>query len=521
MLFASTSDAAMLAERIERLRVEDQARRSRFANRHLLLTDDYAHLVQAEVRRIFADPTRADRVSTMADTTLNVFKYWSDELFRFTGAKRDFLRDGQPDPVYRQILERFEFDIVGQEYTTAIGAENDALVQILPGLVDDLGTVGMPRVRVFRPHECSVIHWDSDPSQPRVVTYEIERTGGGRATVVWTDTEHYIVGPKGEYELPRLPNGETGDGTNPLGRLPFVAAHKGMRPDRFWDDSTGEDIILFTLQFLASWAALDFLCHTQSFKQLAAINVPADWEPPAKMGPGTLWVVTASPGAQPARFEAVDVNSDPTSIRKKLESQLKMKCASLGLNAEALLENTGQAPPSGLARYVERQTLLERRKKIRPFQVEAEFAIADLYRAMWNWNHEDKIAEDAEFACELIEETVVLSPMEIEDVEAKRLGNIAKQRELGLKTETEQIAESRGISLDEAAKLADTLKAKPTIYAYDQENGVLTLDEVRASKGLGAHPNRELGALTVPEIRAKYPAMFGAGGTASAPAAQE
>lgn len=46
------------------------------------------------------------------------------------------------------------------------------------------------------------------------------------------------------------------------------------------------------------------------------------------------------------------------------------------------------------------------------------------------------------------------------------------------------------------------------IFAHDQENGVLTIDEIRRTKGLGPHPNRAFGPLTIPELKAKFPELF-------------
>lgn len=59
-----------------------------------------------------------------------------------------------------------------------------------------------------------------------------------------------------------------------------------------------------------------------------------------------------------------------------------------------------------------------------------------------------------------------------------------------------------------AAEPDDETIATGTIFAYDQENAVLTIDEIRGTKNLPPHPNREFGPLTVPELKAKHPEMF-------------
>ena len=47
---------------------------------------------------------------------------------------------------------------------------------------------------------------------------------------------------------------------------------------------------------------------------------------------------------------------------------------------------------------------------------------------------------------------------------------------------------------------------RPEIFAYDQDSALATIDELRAAKGMGPHPRREIGMLTVPEFKAELEA---------------
>ena len=82
----------------------------------------------------------------------------------------------------------------------------------------------------------------------------------------------------------------------------------------------------------------------------------------------------------------------------------------------------------------------------------------------------------------------------------------------------EVAAEATTGSVDGTAS-ADGAKKDVTIFMYDQDNAIVTIDEIRGLKGLGPHPNREFGPLTVPQLRAKFPDIFPPGSTPGAPAA--
>ena len=104
---------------------------------------------------------------------------------------------------------------------------------------------------------------------------------------------------------------------------------------------------------------------------------------------------------------------------------------------------------------------------------------------------------------------MVLSPMEQVEVRKAQLDVIQRERELGLRTPAEQIAEERGISIEQAEELLKSLRAKPEIFAYHIENGIVTRNQVLESMGFPRTDNPD-DDLTLPELRAKYPERYGA-----------
>ena len=286
--------------------------------------------------------------------------------------------------------------------------------------------------------------------------------------------------------------------------------HRDRRTDSFWDLDVHKDLYLFTKQWLAGLSGVNNTVHNQSFVQLLISGVRKGWPPPEKAGPGSIWIVDAEFSTNDTKIEAVDLQVNPAPLMAKFRDQLALKLPSYGLAADRFIPNPGQAPPSGLARFFERQNLIERRRKHHGTWERAERKLADLFRVMWNWNRPpaEQIARDARFDVEILEETIVLSPTEEAELEAKQLANAKTALALGLKTEAELVAAYRKVTLAEAERFVTERKTspRPEIFAYDQDNALATIDELRAAKGMGPHPRREIGMLTVPEFKAELEA---------------
>lgn len=498
MLFQDETKKALKQLERSLVAAEEVERRAKATVRHQLLEGDVHELVSGRLREVFSTPEEAARVSIFGDSTCNVFRFLADEIAVYSGAKRAFVKEGESDPVYKQLEEEEEpFDLYMQDVCRTAFALRDGLIQVLPARGG-----GRPKVRVFRPHECTVV-WDEwDPSRPVGVRYEHRTQEGEEYAIVWTEKEHYTV--RGGKMVPA--DGASGF-ENPLRRLPFAAFHFGLRSDSFWDSLGGEETVQFTLDYLAGWASVRWLGHLQSHQQLYVSGVDDAWQPPAKMGPGTIWKLTG--GNPQARIDVLALKGEVTALKDVLREQLSEHIASLGLNGDTVGQNPGQAPASGIALYLDRHRVIERRRELAPTLIEAEYALAELYRWAWNLsNPTRKIDPEAVFEVELKEETVILSPLEKEQARKTQLENFKAERELGLKTLLEQVMEDRGMKEEEASKLLPKLTARPEIFAYDQNNAIVTIDEIRASKGLGKHPDPEIGRLTVPQLRAQHPEWF-------------
>lgn len=443
MLNASTaSDQAIAALEEGRLAEEERARLRAFRERFLIYSDHYEDLVKARVAAVFSDPEKAKRIGVIGDSSFNVFKKVVDETYQYRGAKRAFTRGGASDEVYARVQRAARTDIVMGECSIVMGGFNDGLVSCIPGPQDEAGEpLGLPVTRVFFPHEVVIEEDPRDPSQPIEVRY-LKDSGRGPCWVVWTKDHHYLENEKGIITPARA----DGDLSNPYGRLPFVALHDGLRPDCFWDTLSGTDLVAFTQDILRDLATLAFTQLQQSHLQLVVRGVAEDWPGFATQGVGTIFPVAAN-----VNVDVVNMQADLSRIVEAIKFRLTLKLQEYGINAEKFL-NPGQAPMSGVARRVERDDLLERRRRLRPFMEDVETQYAELFRWAYNWNRgRDRIAEDATFEVEVFEEQVVQSPEEIEETLKIRLERFKLERELGVSDEVEQLAEYRGISL-EAAK---------------------------------------------------------------------
>ena len=451
MLFASTSDVAIKAESIERAQRSDQARRSRFARRHMLLCGDSVEAVRAEVRRMFRNAENAAKVSILADTSASPFRYIVDEIARYPGARRGFYDEaGVLDPEYVRIArDDVSFDLLMQEVTTSLFAMNDCVLHVLPGRVDadraaegEDHVVESPMVRIFRPHELTVIPAHDDPTEIVAVLYDVLDATGGRCVVVWTRSLHYMLKGGRMMVVPGMD-----DVVNPYGILPFAGLHNGLRADSFWDDVTGEDLVNADVGYKAGWSALKHARHYSGFPQpvISGIREGDKFEPPTTLDPASLWQLPDG-----ATATTLSLNADLTAQSNTLKIEMGQTVAMYGLLVEDVLGNAGQAPPSGLARYVKRQPLVERRDRMRPFLEEAEHELARLFRWAWNWNHDAKISEAAQFRVEFLPEAPVLSPIEAEELRSKKIARYQAEISLGLRTLDEVMAEDRAVTVDEA-----------------------------------------------------------------------
>lgn len=490
MLFFSSSDVTIKMQDILRVQAEEFARLNRFRNRHMILSGDYKELVKGEVRRIFKNEANARKVQTLYDVSSNVAKQIIEEIYRFPGAVRKYrLPNGEIDQTYETLTTKIiNMQLIMQEVVTALGGLNDCLIHILPGAMSSDGAISAPVMRVLRPHECSVIPYEDDLSRPAVVTYERLTSGGKKQIVVWTPTEHYIINEKNK-QIPA----PGGDGKNPFGFVPFVAAHNGGRVDRFWDENTRQALYDFTLQYAAHWSALNHVRHYNSFATLVRTGYRA--------GDNAKDIETLDPAQMldapdGGDYKVLSMVVDLTGFVNSLKAQLGQRVAEDGLMVDDLFGNPGQAPPSAISRYIKRQTIIERRDRLKPYIEEAEYEIADMLRYMWNFSNVSKISEEADFEITFNDDQLKLSPIEEEELKIKRLERMKKELDMGLVTLND---------MRDELNIPRVMSEKPSqdvdIFAYDQDNAVATMNEIRAAKGMPPHPDPSIGNKTIPEIK--------------------
>ena len=506
-MFGIASEAALSA--LEKLSSDtsERLRLLRFADRWRIYADDYKDLVETAVRAIFSDEEKAKRICAESDSTINPLKQVIDETWAYPGADRRFVNEGgDPDPVYEAVKEAADFDTVMAEVFTAAGGFNDCIIQVLPGLEDEQGwQVGLPTVQVFFPHECSVISDPRDRSQIKELRYITERDDGQEVIVCWTRDEHWVeIGGRRTWADGRS------DTVDPFGRLPFVPVHRGLRAACFWDASTGQDLVEFTLQYARDWAVLNFTQHQQSFNQIHVKGVDENWGGFKTMGPGTLFRT-----GDDVEVNVLDLHAELQPTIEKLKTQLTMFLQSHSVNAERYMQNPGQAPMSGVAREIERKDLIDKRRRSFPMMLRAEREFAALYRWAYNWHRKEPISEDAKFDVAIRDEEILQSPKEKAETRKVELEVLEKERALGLRTPAEQLAADLGISIEDAEARLKAVPPKPQIFAYHIESGMVSRDQVLVSLGFDPIGGEE-GKLTLPELRAKYPERYGAAPSSSA-----
>lgn len=441
--YGEQSRAAAAA--LDKLRVSnaERARIRRFEERYRIYCDDYQDLITAEVKRVFVNQERATRVAILGDATINPLRRVIEETYAYPGAARRFERaDGSADPVFADETLQEDLDVLHGEGSACLGGFNDAVYQCLPARDGADGRpLGLPMMRLFYPHEVTVTADEYEPGKIAEVRYLHIRPNGEEVVIGWSADEHWLEGANGS----RHPAPGATTTANPYGWLPFVAAHDGRRDSAFWDEMSGEGLVAFTLQHGRDWASFNFKQQQQSYLQLHVDGVASDWPGFSDIGVGSLLTTSGN-----VKINVLDLQADLDGDLAKLKTQLMLAFKSYGLDADRYF-NPGQTPSSGISRRIEREDLLERRKRIRPFLKKAEREFAELYRRAYNWNgRKVKIDESAVFRLCLNEEPVVQSPDEIQATEKGRLENLKTVLDMGLRTEAEVVAEYRGISAQDA-----------------------------------------------------------------------
>ena len=118
---------------------------------------------------------------------------------------------------------------------------------------------------------------------------------------------------------------------------------------------TGEDLVNADLQYKAGWSALKHARHYSSFSQpvITGINAGDQFERPTTLDPAMLWELPSGSDAK-----TLSLSADLSASSETLKMELGQTVAMYGLLVEDVLGNAGQAPPSGLARYVTRPATL-------------------------------------------------------------------------------------------------------------------------------------------------------------------
>lgn len=450
-MFKSTSEQTIKELNINRLKDQERSRRGKMEDRSALLSGDFEHLISKTLQKQFSDPRH---VQILTDVSCNVFKRVIEEVFKHPGVeKREFQnKAGEADPTFEQLKEDMSLDVWMQEIFKFMGAYNDCLVQILSTEQGE-----SPYVRIFSPDEVTVMTHPMDPTHMIAVSYDIEdELTGDEASIVWTESEHYIQTKSGQMR----PVAGSDDTINPYGFIPFVPVHGGIRSDCFWDCSTREDLVDFTLKYGASWSGLNHNRFMQSFKQPVLVDAYPGQRPPGRLGPDEMIVLEKSAnGDASGRIEAIDLQIDIMPQVEGLQAQLGQKTSEYGLSADAFLRRSA-APQSGFSRALERKALTDRKETGYSFLVEAEYDVCDMLRAMWNFSNPGQLIPwESEFHIELAEEGTELSPIEEQEIRLKRLDVLEREIALGIRSKAGALAELENITIEEAQLRIDEIDA--------------------------------------------------------------
>ncbi len=320
-----------------------------------------------------------------------------------------------------------------------------------------------PAIEVLTPDRFTVVSHPDDPARPVIVLYSRANPrrigthilGTGYTTLpeewaLWTPDEWRITDATGTV----LRDAQQRDrrGANPLrdpktgqGVLPFVAVHRTLPMDTFFDEASGQDLVDATLDIGvhagALWRLVQLQSHLQPYWKRSSGRNPRR----LTLGATSVLVIDRDDD-----FGVVNMQAEPEVILKAMRFRLADIAAAYGIPPDGY--DLTFSTSSGFELALHQAPLAERRVEQVPRYARAE---AELYRLQAITYPGAGLDPDAEFAIDHGDMPLVLDPMERQRLAVMRINS-------GFSSLVEEMmAEDPDLSREQAERqAAENLKAR-------------------------------------------------------------
>ncbi len=239
---------------------------------------------------------------------------------------------------------------------------------------------GEPRLRVIL-NDRFVLYSD-DPIEPYKPTHVIILAGKKDNNLdifqVFSDSEIYFMTSDGkvDYESMALNNL---DGSNPVGKLPFVYVNESKYQLMPKQDS---DVLKLTKLIPIMLTDLNYAAMFQSFSVMYGINVDDEG---IVMAPNVFWRFKSDPSSeQKPEVGMIKPEVDYDQVLKLIESELSMWLGTRGIRASTVGALTQDNFASGISKIIDEMDTFEARQKQTGYFTTAE---EDLWDLVLNYMH--------------------------------------------------------------------------------------------------------------------------------------
>ncbi len=353
---ASIGDPFKLAFELVSSR-EDKERRAATARRCAMYTDDLEAILFNEAAVLFREPAVLERLAVflrMAGAN-SLLKRVVDEVCR---------------PVYAQAPRRIVTPPLGQTIYRALGEEMDinGMLDLVCRLVLACNDVflflrsvgGRVVLDVITGAMLSVISDPDDPGRALGIVYDrLVKTALGttKSYVIWDGEMYAEMSASGQPLTAPTPHG--------LGRLPFVEIHRRARwSGRYWDTTSGNDLVAATVQVCLINALLLKLHRSQSHRQIWHTSGQGGQLPVAQ-----ILDEDSCLSAEGGQFGVLDLQSSPQHYLATKEAIETTVAANYGISRDRLNQKGGAGEDVALNERTAEIMMTMRRAELDLFEV--------------------------------------------------------------------------------------------------------------------------------------------------------
>lgn len=384
----------------------EEQRKDKSNDRMLIYHDDWQDLLDRVLQKQF-HPDNYKNARISLDTSQNILKRVIQEtsLVYKEAPTRTIQRDGKTLEQGVDLYNDVKKDVFMKKINRYMNLLNDVIIHVYWD--DELERVGL---KMLTPAVTSVVQDPEQPERAKALFYDYDLIDtdsyGEEKYCVYWDAENHFIFNKEKPAITKPPSENNPEKNNFYGELPFVFVHKQKIDGRFWNPTSGNDLVEGTVWNGVKKTGKNYLLKTQSFKQpyvTGEVKIP----PEMRTDPLTVWMVK---GVN-ATMGTLDLMADFDKIDRAITKDANDYLATYGLSLESF--STTSVAVSGRALEVKNRGLRELREDQIEIFREVEQELLHKITIVNNYHNSKKIPEGLNLKIDFGEIDLYTDPMDL------------------------------------------------------------------------------------------------------------